>query len=377
MAAPAQILHLISRLDAYGSSRMLRHLACHQARQGANVAVAALTADPRSMYELRDAGVEADAFGSRGPWDVVAPARLVRIANRSNAEIIHAWDARTLALVTLVARRRAMSSCVATFSQVDATRTWTRRVIRQSRHRVAAWAVSDKPTKAWLAESGVDAGGIISIPPGAILPSAATATRGEALAHLSLPVDAPLIAVVSPLVRSKRLDEVIWHFELVRVLHPPAKLLVIGDGPDRPRLQRYASQVSDLDAVRFLGFRTDHAALLRHVDVYWQLNASSATPWALLEALAAGTPVVAADVPAHRAVVASEQYGRLVAHNDRAAITRATDELLVDSSWAQGMGRAASTRILAERPLKAALQEYEQLYRRARATAEVAANPVI
>lgn len=351
MVAPAHILHLISRLDAYGAARMLRHLACRQARQGADVAVATLAADPRITCELRDAGVDVVALGSRGPWDVVAPARLVRIALGSNAEIIHAWDARTLALATLVGRRRATSPCVATLGYADATRSWARRVVRQARRRVAAFVSSDESTGDWIAKAGVDSDCISTIPPGVVASPPASITRPETLAHFSLPADAPLIAVVSPLLRSKRLDETIWHFELLRVLHPQARLLVIGDGSDRARLERYASQVSDLDAVRFLGFLANHAELLPHVDVYWQLNASPTTPWALLEALAAGVPVVAADVLAHRSVVAFDELGRLVPYNDRAAVVRTTDELLADPRSAREMGRAAKARILAERPL--------------------------
>lgn len=363
MTPPSSILHLISHLDAYGGARMLRYLASSQADCGASVAVAALAADPYVVCELRDAGVDVRSFDCRGPWDVVAQARLVRMATRSAVDLVHAWDARTLALIALGQSRRLASRCVATLGWSDAKRPWTSRIVKRARRRVACFAASDASTLAWLTAAGIAADRVIAIPPGVAVPPTPTRSRADVLGDLSLPLDAPLIAVVSPLVRSKGLDETIWHFELLRVLHPSARLLFVGDGPDRARLERFANQVSEPDAVRFLGFRNDHAELLAHVDAYWQLTVSLTVPWALLEALAAGAPVVAADTPAHRAVVIHNETGRLVPEGDRAAVTRVTDELLVDPESAQRLGRAAAETTVSQWSLDRALDAYDQLYR--------------
>ena len=56
------------------------------------------------------------------------------------------------------------------------------------------------------------------------------------LVRFNLPADARIIAVAGPLVRRRNLDEAIWAFELVRVLNPNARLLIVGDGPDPVRL---------------------------------------------------------------------------------------------------------------------------------------------
>jgi len=362
MNGPARILHLISRLDAYGAARMLRHLAERQAAEGAEVVVAALAADAPAVGSLRDAGVEVHALGSRGSWDFVAPARLVRIATRVGADLVHAWDARTLAWATLAPRRPDAPPVVATLNRRDAARAWTARVVRRAA-RFACFVPADHIAQAWLAQCGVG-----DVCGNTVLPGAAPIVAPESDADLRqkfrLPADAPLLAIVSPLVRSKRLDDAIWHFELVRVLHPHARLLIVGDGPDRARLERFASQVSDLEAVRFVGYVDHPARVLAHVDVYWHLSPSPATPWALMEALAAGAAVVVADVPAHRTIVADSVNGRLVLGDDRAAVTRATDELLSNQPLAQKLGQAA-THILADRPLGQALDLYRQAYRQA------------
>jgi glycosyltransferase involved in cell wall biosynthesis len=183
------------------------------------------------------------------------------------------------------------------------------------------------------------------------------------LAEMAIPASVPLIAVAAPLVRSKALDETIWCFELVRVLYPEARLLIMGDGPDRARLERFASQVSESGFVRFLGFRDDLSDILQHVDVYWQLSASATTPWTLLEAMAAATPVVAADVAAHREILPADQSSWLTPLRGRAEVARATDHILQEPNQSRRTARNAAATVLANWSLEAALNSYQELYR--------------
>ena len=83
----------------------------------------------------------------------------------------------------------------------------------------------------------------------------------------------------------------------MRVLHPQARLVVFGDGPDRERLERFAGLVSEPACVVFCGYRADWTQLLPAVDVYWQLEPASTTPFALLEAMACGVPRSSAACP--------------------------------------------------------------------------------
>jgi glycosyltransferase involved in cell wall biosynthesis len=184
------------------------------------------------------------------------------------------------------------------------------------------------------------------------------------LKELELSSDAKLIAVAGPLRRHRQVEEAIWAFELVRVIHPTARLLVVGDGDDRARLERFAEQVSEPGCVRFLGYRDDWNALLPGVDIFWQLNQSVTTPLALLEAGAAGVPAVASDLPAHRAAISNERTGLLVKLGDRAEAVRATDDLLANPPRAERMGLAAAERIAEKWSLDATLAAFDRLYER-------------
>jgi glycosyltransferase involved in cell wall biosynthesis len=219
-------------------------------------------------------------------------------------------------------------------------------------------------TRAWIKRLGVAEERAALIPPGVLRASPTPLARDEIRAQLSLASDAAVIAVAAPLRRRKEIDEAIWCFELVRVLHENARLLVFGDGPDRARLERFAEEVSDPGCVRFLGYRSDLGQLWPAVDVFWQLDSPIGTPLALLEAQAAGLPVVASDVLAHRAVIEHGRTGLLAPLHARADVARATDQLLNDSEGSRRLGVAAAEYVDVKWSLNETLESYQRLYHR-------------
>jgi len=362
MHQPRRILHVISQLDGYGGARMLRHLAASQAAAGDRVVVAALTAEAPPVLELRDRGVPVTVLGRRWALDPIALARLVRLRGQTGAEVMHAWDPAALAAAALPGRARGGYALIATLERPRTPQRWVARAFGFVQQRVAALIVAEDLSRAWLEQLGAAAERIETIRPGVPRVAAAGGNAAEFRARLELPADAPLIAVAGPLRRHKQFDEAIWCFELVRVLHEQARLLIFGDGPDRARLEEFAESVSEAGCVRFLGYRDDLAELLPQADVYWQLEASSVTPLALLEAQAAGLPVVAGDVPAHRAAIVADRTGRLAQVGSRADVTRATDDLINHPAKARRLGAAAAANVAVHWSLDASLNEYDRLY---------------
>jgi glycosyltransferase involved in cell wall biosynthesis len=365
---PLRILHLACRLDGYGGASMLRALAASQAAAGERVVVAPLTAEHFPTHALREQGVAVQPLGSRWPIDVIALARLARLRRRLQADVTHAWDVRTLAQAAMSGRRRPGQLLIGSLLATGEATRWTRRVLSSIHARVTAFTVPEESARKRLCEFGVAANRIHVIPPGVPRRSGGEgpAARAALIKELQLPADAKLIAVAGPLRRHRHVDEAIWAFELVRVIHPAARLLVVGDGPDRARLEQFALQVSEPGAVQFLGYRADWTALVPGIDVYWQPNPSVTTPLALLEAAAAGTPIVASDVAAHRSAVKHERTGTLVKLGDRAEMVRATDELISNPARAVRMGQAAAERVAEKWSLDATLAAFDRLYERLR-----------
>ena len=99
-------------------------------------------------------------------------------------------------------------------------------------------------------------------------------------------------------------------------------LVIAGEGPEREALEKHAARLGVQHAVHMLGHRDDMADVLPSFDVYALPSLNEGLPRAVLEAQAAGLPVVATDVGALAAAVCRDS-GRLVPHSDPQALVDA------------------------------------------------------
>lgn len=141
-------------------------------------------------------------------------------------------------------------------------------------------------------------------------------------------------------------------------------LLLIGDGPRREELHTLVQQLGIQDRVQFLGVRSDVADLLQAVDVFALTSLCEAASLTLLEAMAAGLPVVVTDVGGNPEIVRQEKEGLLVPRQDAAAIGYALSRILSDSSLANRMGQAGKQRVKETYTLERTIERYHQLYQR-------------
>jgi glycosyltransferase involved in cell wall biosynthesis len=139
--------------------------------------------------------------------------------------------------------------------------------------------------------------------------------------------------------------------------------LVIGDGPQRDRLRRFRDQCQILDKVHFLGERGDVPRILPHFDVLWSTSGYEGQSNVILEAMAAGVPVVATDIPGTRELVMPGVTGYLVPMGDRAALARWTEHLLSDPALAAQLADAARARVQSEFSVEKMIARHAELYR--------------
>jgi glycosyltransferase involved in cell wall biosynthesis len=151
-------------------------------------------------------------------------------------------------------------------------------------------------------------------------------------------------------------------FAKVRMQVPEAVLAVVGDGPLRAALETQAEQAGISDAVRFMGDRHDVPRLLTGMDVFALSSASEGYSIALLEACAAGLPIVATDVGGNREIVRDGVNGRLVPAADVAALATALIALLRGGDEAGRMGRAGQSWAQAEASFRTMAERYHGLY---------------
>ncbi len=153
----------------------------------------------------------------------------------------------------------------------------------------------------------------------------------------------PTVACVGRLVRPKRVELALAALARLRRRLPQARLVVVGDGPELPRLRRHAERLGIAAAVEFRG-RVGEAEKRRVYHEAWvHVAVSRKEGWGLtvMEAAACGTPTVAADVPGLRESVVHEQTGLLVPSGDVAALADALAALLADPGRRAALGAAA------------------------------------
>jgi glycosyltransferase involved in cell wall biosynthesis len=182
------------------------------------------------------------------------------------------------------------------------------------------------------------------------------------LSRWQLTGDEQLIGVVGPLVVEHQVESLIWAFDMLRIMRPQLRLVVVGDGPLHAHLHRYADRASTLQHVVFGGAAFDTAEIMPLLDMLWSDFDSHECPLAVLQAMAAGVPVVARDSAALREVIDDGESGLLIAHDDRAGRGRATLSLLEQPEVRTRVVAGALQRVNERFAVARWIDDYRQIY---------------
>ena len=168
-----------------------------------------------------------------------------------------------------------------------------------------------------------------------------TQPSGQVRDRLGLGPDTPLVGAVGRLVPIKD------HLTLLAAIKalPGVHLAVIGDGELRAPLEAASRDMGLADRVHFTGWWMDMATAVSDLDVVALTSRNEGTPVALIEAAAAGIPVVATDVGGVRAVVEHNVTGLLAPPGDAPAVAAHIAVLLLDPSARLRMGQSGRERV--------------------------------
>jgi glycosyltransferase involved in cell wall biosynthesis len=192
-------------------------------------------------------------------------------------------------------------------------------------------------------------------------PAPAKPARAAARARLDLPADAFVVGVVARLTAQKAHHVLLQAFADLRTTHPRARLVVVGSGPREQELRDLATGLGVADGVRFTGLRRDVADLRPAFDVACLSSVHEGVPVAVLEAMAAGTPVVATDCGALRDLVGDGEHGYLVPVGDAGALADRLRALADDPALRRRLGAAARGRVSDRFRLEHTARGYEAL----------------
>ena len=275
-----------------------------------------------------------------------------RVALRHGIDLVHAHVGEDLAALPIGARAaRAAGVPLVVTVHTSLAHTFTprglrSRVLKQFGGRIERWAceraagviVLTPRLAARLADGGVPAGRIHVIPSGVVGADFASArAAADPFPH----VGRPRVLFLGRLHRQKGAAVLI---EAVSRMREPAEVVLVGDGPERARLEAAVAGAGLGDRVRFAGFRphAQVAGILAHADVFAMPSVYEELGTVLLEAMCAGLPIVASatgGIPG-----AAGGAARLVPPEDPGALAAALDGLLRDPAE-----RARRSRLARER----------------------------
>jgi L-malate glycosyltransferase len=173
---------------------------------------------------------------------------------------------------------------------------------------------------------------------------------------------APVLFHVSSFRPVKRVTDLVEVLARVRAC-TKARLMIVGDGPDRPALLARARELGVSRSVCLIGSEAEFAEHLRHADAFLLPSETESFGVAALEAMSSGVPVVAYRVGGLPEVV-TEDAGRLVAAYDVDALAEAALEVVSGVRLRETMGAAARARVEDRFRRDAAIDRYEAHYRR-------------
>ena len=298
-----------------------------------------------TIRRLEELGIEPSFLGIRRISDLRSVQLVADAIRTSHCEVVHAHHLNSSTLVPVAARLAARPSVCTLYSLPqqgggrDAIKerlcasaaSRSRALIFVSEAALNQFAARYRRRPSWrVLRNGIDLD-IWSPGPGR-LPD-----------KLRIPGDAPIVSITGALRATKghALAIAAWHSVLSHI--PEARLLIVGDGPERATLRRQVQRAGLQHRVVFAGRIDDEwerVDIVRASDIGLLPSYGEALPIALIEASACARPVVATDVGGVREVISAGVSGTLIPPGEIDAIADVLIELLQDPGLRAQMGQA-------------------------------------
>jgi len=360
------VLHLIGTLQVGGAEQQLVSLAPLFNPERFRIIVA--TMQPRDTLAGALAGthVECRSLNFRMRHFISGVWRLCSLLKREKVDILHthmfyaSWYGRLAGLCVRVPLMIATDHGRGLWKK-----PWDIAFERfANRYTALRIAVSQDVAEILRTREGVPEDKLLVIPNGVDVErfQAGRSGRESVRNQLGLPDGAVVVGTVARLVEPKALHILIKAVAQVSKAVPQVRLVIVGDGPLRGDLESAAADEGIGDRVLFAGLRSDIPEVLAAFDIFALSSISEGLPVSLLEAMAAGKPIVATMVGGIPEAVTDRREGLLVEPGDPEALAGAIHELACDPKLASHLGRQASEKVAAEYSIEATVRRLEEVY---------------
>ena len=317
--------------------------------------------EPLIIKTARTRGIRTFAINAKGRFDPGPAGDLRKFITENQIDILHCHGYKADVLGFLACRQLEVKKITTLHGW------WTGRSLKLKFYNWLDYLAVRKfdrivavsgPIRDTLEKKGMPPGRLLCIENGVDIKKSGTANGDRIRLELQLPYGKTILGIVGRLSKEKGHR---YLFSAIQTMNDVI-LLVVGNGPLEAELRRLAESFHIKEKVIFVGFKPDVKDYLAATDIFVLPSLTEGLPLALLEAMAAGRPVIASDVGGIPTVIEDKKTGLLVKPKDPAALKRALTILINDKEIARGL--ASNARELAERrfSLEKMTRSYEKVY---------------
>jgi len=361
-----KLLLLIPTLDRSGAEKQFSLLATGLSREEFEIRVVCLTRGGPYEAVLRKQEIPVSVLHKRLKFDPVAFFRLRKLIKEWRPDILHTWLFAANAYGRLAAGKADGPKVLVSERCVDSWKQrWQLQLDRKLVSRTDRLIANSQSVADYYRDQGVPGEKIVVIPNGVAVdeePAFPPQERNAILAEFAIPPHSRVVGFAGRLAPQKRGVDLIWSMQLLQQVTNNVHLVIVGEGPDREEMIKLAQHMSCDNLVRFVGHRDDVTRLMRVFDVVWLPSEFEGQSNSLMEAMAAGVPVVASDIPANRELVVDGETGYLVKVGDCPAFSQFTDRILADPDLAGRLGEAGRKRMQDHFSVPAMIESHRTLY---------------
>ena len=311
-------------------------------------------------------GLDLLPLAPKTEMDLTAAWRLSRIIKQLKPDVVHAHDPHGVAMAALAL---SMSTQLAKPPLVAARRVdfhlRGNSLSRWKYRQVDCFICASEAIRTMLVGDGVPGVRAVTVHEGIDIERVEAAPPATLHEDFWLPHQAPIVGNVAALVPHKGQRHLVEAARVVLPQVPDARFVIAGEGELRPALERQIKDHHLEKHVLLAGFRPDVLSLHKAFDIFVMSSVTEGLGTSLLDAMAAGKPVVATDTGGIPEVVIHGQTGLLVPPRDHEALAQAIVTLLKNDTLRRTMGEAGRTRartmFSADRMVQDTLRVYERV----------------
>jgi len=358
-----RILFLIDELDIGGTEQQIFELATRINRERFKPLVCCFRKG-HIAREIEAAGVPVFNLKKRGKTDLPFLLRLARFLKEQRVQLLQTYLFTANVWGHLAGKLAGIPIRVSSERNVD---IWEKRykkvagrLLMSSSHAVV---VNAEAIKRYLVQRGAPEEKITIIHNGVNCERFNGSLSGsDARKELGISNETPIVASVARLEPQKGHTCLLQSAKFMLQKFPRVKFLIVGDGPERKRLESLSHSLGIAESVVFTGGTREVPKLLSACDVSVLSSNKEGMSNSLLESMALGKPVVATRVGGNDEVIVEGETGFLVPRDNPQALATASLKLIEDKELARKMGQRAKERVMEQFSVSRMVRSTEDLY---------------